>query len=75
MRENKEIPGSTLFVRKIIKKWKGEDGMIYMKAMWKEAQNLTNIGSCAKPNKEIIMIRYDVPSGKKNMLMSLFGEE
>ena len=66
-----EIGDSKLFVGKPIGSYIGTDGKTYTKVKFFLCENEINIGSLAKPNKEILLLRYETP--QENPLSDLLG--
>ena len=70
--ENEE---SKLFVRKILEEYIGEDGRVHVRSEWVLCNTEFNLGSFAKPNKETISFKYEIPQANpfENMFGGLFG--
>lgn len=70
-----EIEESKLLARKIIGKYIGEDGRTYMKFQWFLCNKEINIGSLAKPNEEIVLLKYESPQENPfgDLLGGIFG--
>ena len=66
-----EIEESRLLARKIIGTYVGEDGETYMRVKWFLCDDEVNIGSVAKPNKEIVSLKYESP--QENPLSDILG--
>ena len=66
-----EIEESRLLARKVIGTYIGEDGNTYMKVKWFLCDKEVNLGSTAKPNKEIVSLKYESP--QENPLSDILG--
>lgn len=74
MNKTKENQESKLQVLKVIKRLINQDGEEVMKTRWEEANGEVNLGSCAKPNKDILEFRYDIPKDKPEWFKGVFGK-
>ena len=66
-----EIEESKLLVGKEAGKYIGRDRKIYAKIKFFLCESEVNIGSVAKPNKEIVLIKYESP--QRNPLSDILG--
>ena len=66
-----EIEDSKLFVGKATGSYTGRDGKEYTRIKFFLCEGEVNIGSLAKPNKEIILLKYESP--QENPLSDLLG--
>jgi len=74
-RKWKEDKESELLIRVIRERFIGEDGKQYIKVEWIKAEEPINLGSIAKPNKDIIEIQYRFPKNIEllDFFKNLFG--
>lgn len=56
-----EIKDSKLFIGKATGSYIGDDGKNYTKVKFFLCEKEINIGSLAKPNKEILLLKYETP--------------
>ncbi|HDK41894.1 MAG TPA: hypothetical protein ENG87_00830 [Candidatus Pacearchaeota archaeon] len=48
-------------------------GRKFIKINWEEAKGETNLGSCAKPNKDIELFKIECPDDRPSFLEGLFS--
>lgn len=74
MKEFNMNDNSTLQVNIVIKEWTDEKGRLVTQTQWIKAEDNINLGSTAKPNKNILAFRYDIPDDKP-LFKRLFGND
>lgn len=74
MKKFKENPNSQLSVK--FKMGEGVDqfGRTFIETKWFKATKEVNLGSMAKPNKEILAFKYNVPNENESFLSKMFSE-
>lgn len=61
----KEIEKSSLQVRKVVKRWRDDLGREWIDTAWFDCDIDINLGSLAKPNKEVLTFKYNIPAERR----------